>query len=193
MTNTLFRDLLLAILATIAAMLIIMLPHINPVATGERTKDVDAPGDVMVEIFWPLYNTDVDLWVRAPGDIPVGYSNKGGAVFNLLRDDLGNRGELTPYNREIAISRGLVPGKYVVNIHLYRNPANILPIPVTAVVSVKMADGTTRTILQTVFELISEGQEVTLFRFDLDENGGLVPGSVDAVNVPLRSSYKVGE
>jgi xanthosine utilization system XapX-like protein len=29
--------------------------------------------------------------VQAPGDVPVGYSNKSGGVFNLLRDDLARK------------------------------------------------------------------------------------------------------
>ena len=33
-------------------------------------------------------DVDIDLWVKAPDDIPVGYSNQGGLFFNLLRDDL---------------------------------------------------------------------------------------------------------
>ena len=51
-------------------------------------------------------DADVDLWVQAPGDISVGYSNKGSAVFNLLRDDLGKRVDVTGLNYETSYSRG---------------------------------------------------------------------------------------
>ena len=78
----------------------------------------------MVEANWPPeLDSDVDLWVQAPGDVPVGYSNKGGAVFNLLRDDLGQQLDLSGLNYETAYSRGIVPGEYTVNLHLYRNRA----------------------------------------------------------------------
>ena len=39
-----------------------------------------------------------DLWVQAPGDLPIGYSNKSGGVFNLLRDDLGKAKDMTDGN-----------------------------------------------------------------------------------------------
>ena len=57
----------------------------------------------MIEARWPdAVDADVDLWVQAPGDVPVGYSNKGGAIFNLLRDDLGTRADATGINYEIS-------------------------------------------------------------------------------------------
>jgi hypothetical protein len=39
-----------------------------------------------------------DLWVQAPGDLPIGYSNKSGGVFNILRDDLGKAKDMTDGN-----------------------------------------------------------------------------------------------
>ena len=55
-----------------------------------------APGNVIIEAQWAdKLDADVDLWVQAPGDVPVGYSNKSGAVFNLLRDDLGRAHDIT--------------------------------------------------------------------------------------------------
>ena len=92
----------------------------------------------MVEANWPPdLDSDVDLWVQAPGDVPVGYSNKGGAVFNLLRDDLGQQLDLSGLNYESSYSRGIVPGEYTVNVHLYRNRAAVAAVPVTVVVSTK--------------------------------------------------------
>src|SRR2546421_487736 len=56
----------------------------------EQSKGQTPPGNVIVEMFWDkAIDADVDLWVQAPGDVPVGYSNKSGVIFNLVRDDLG--------------------------------------------------------------------------------------------------------
>ena len=68
----------------------------------------------------PTLKSVVDLWVKAPDDIPVGYSNRGGLFFNLLRDDLGVYKDPTPINYEVAYSRGINPGEHIVNLHLYR-------------------------------------------------------------------------
>jgi hypothetical protein len=125
--------------------------------------------------------------VQAPGDIPVGYSNKGGAVFNLLRDDLGRRADATEMNYEVSYSRGIPPGEYVVNLHLYRNTAQVSPVTVTVVASVKKnVAESARQVLSTRVGLPREGQELTVFRFKLDEAGELVPGSVGSLQRPLR-------
>jgi hypothetical protein len=71
---------------------------------------------------WPdAADTDVDLWVQGPGDVPVGYSNKGGRLFNLLRDDLGLQSDAAKINYESSFSRGIVEGEYVINVHLYKS------------------------------------------------------------------------
>jgi hypothetical protein len=175
-------------LAGFIAMVILMLPHLNP--RGEAAQaDTQAPGNVIVEARWPdELDSDVDLWVEAPGDVPVGYSNKGGAIFNLLRDDLGTRVDATDINYEVSYARGIVAGEYIVNVHLYRNPANVLPVPVTVVASVKKTpDARARQLLASKVELVREGEELTVYRFRLDEHGDLEPGSVHSLQHGLRS------
>ncbi len=184
-----FRDLITLALAGFVACVVLILPHINPAKARPRPDGLEPPGNVVVEIRWPdAIDADVDLWVQGPGDVPVGYSNKGGRLFNLLRDDLGHRGDVSGLNYEVAYSRGVVPGEYVVNLHLYRNPGQVLPIPVTVVASVKPSVGeSARQLVATTVELDREGQERTAFRFRLDARGGLVAGSVHDLEVPLRA------
>jgi hypothetical protein len=168
---------------------VLLFPHINPKAQASRGES-GAPGNVMIEANWPPeLDSDVDLWVQAPGDMPVGYSNKGGVVFNLLRDDLGQRADATKMNYEVSYSRGMPPGEYTVNLHLYRNTARVSPIPVTVVASVKKsAQESARQLVAAELDLTREGQEVTIFRFRLGEQGDLVPGSVNSLQRPLRSA-----
>lgn len=186
--GTVFRDVIMLALAGFVAMVMLLLPHIQP--PGEANEDTtDPPGNVIIEMRWPDgLDSDVDLWVEAPGDQPVGYSNKGGLIFNLLRDDLGKRADATGMNYEVSYSRGIVPGEYTVNVHLYRNTAQVLPIPVTVVTSVqKNARESARQLLATRIELSREGQELTVFRFQLSEDGELVPGSVHSLQRGLRA------
>lgn len=190
-SGTVFRDVIMLALAGFVALVILMLPHLNP--PGEqKAEDMDPPGNVIVELRWPDdMDSDIDLWVQAPGDKPVGYSNKGGAIFNLLRDDLGRRADATGMNYEVSYSRGIPPGEYTVNVHVYRNPSRTYPIPVTVVTSVKKTTKeSAKQILASKLELNREGQEHTIFRFQLDEGGNLVPGSVHNVRRPLRSWKK---
>lgn len=187
-TGTVFRDTIMLALAGFVALVILMLPHLNPKA-AKTAENTEPPGNVIIEARWPNeIDTDVDLWVQAPGDIPVGYSNKGGAVFNLLRDDLGQRADATKMNYEVSYSRGVSPGEYTINVHLYRNIARVTPIPVTIVASVKKTvQESARQLLATKVELRREGQELTVFRFRLDERGDLVPGSVNSLQRPIRN------
>ena len=186
--STVFRDVIMLALVGFVAMVILMLPYIHP--PGAKASDqVAPPGNVIVEIRWPdQIDADVDLWVQAPGDRPVGYSNKGGRVFNLLRDDLGNRNDATGLNYETSYSRGIVAGEYTVNVHLYRDSARIYPVPVTVVTSVNRSPQQhTRQLLASKVALSHEGEETTVYRFRLTADGKLVPGSVHNLFKELRT------
>jgi hypothetical protein len=186
-SDTVFRDVVMLALAGFVVVVIMLLPHLNP--PGARTADdTPPPGNVIVEVRWPdEIDADVDLWVHAPGDVPVGYSNKGGAVFNLLRDDLGNRADITGLNYETSYSRGIIPGEYTVNLHLYRNSSGTFPVAATVVASVKRsADVAARQLLASKVLLVREGEELTVYRFRLTDAGALVAGSVHSLQKPLR-------
>jgi hypothetical protein len=89
------------------------------------------------------------------------------------------------------LARGIVPGEYTVNVHLYRDRAAVADVPVTVVVSTKVGiDTPVRQILMSKVDLQREGQERTVFRFRLTEAGTVVPGSVDSLQRPLRSGTK---
>ncbi len=187
-TGTVFRDVIMLALLGFVAIVLLLLPHLKPPTKTKETAST--PGNVIVEINWPrAINADVDLWVEAPGDVPVGYSNKGGRFFNLLRDDLGHHSDVTDVNYEVSYTRGLPTGDYTVNLHLYENHMDVYPVPVTVVVSVKNSlNGVVKQVLKGSAQLLHRGQEKTMFRFSLTEGGKLVPGSVHDLPRPLRSA-----
>lgn len=188
-TGTVFRDTIMLALAGFVAIVILVLPFINPKA--KQSEDADrAPGNVVIEIQWQDgLDADVDLWVQAPGDTPVGYSNKGGKSFNLLRDDLGKISDVTDLNYEIAYSRGIPAGEYTVNVHMYRAGQTQFPLPVKIVASVKSSpEESTRQLLTTTVMLTRENEEITAFRFRLDGKGNLARGSVHSLQKPLRAA-----
>lgn len=188
-SGTVFRDTIMLALAGFVSIVILLLPFINPEAK-QAVGETKAPGNVIVEIQWPDgLDADVDLWVQAPGDVPVGYSNKGGKIFNLLRDDLGKAADVTDLNYEMSYSRGVPTGEYVVNVHMYRGVSISYPVPVQVVVSVKQSpNAETKQLLTTTVDLQRENQEVTAFRFRLSDRGELVPGSVNSLFRELRTA-----
>jgi hypothetical protein len=187
---TVFRDVIMLALAGFIMLVLLLLPHINPRATPQ--DPTPRPGNVMVELRWPdELNVDVDLWVQAPGDVPVGYSNQGSAIFNLLRDDLGHINDATDLNYEFSYSRGVPAGEYTVNLHLYRNLANVYPVPAFVAVSVKNSPNLpAQQILSTKLNLLHEDEELTALRFKLDEEGRLLSGSVHNLPRPLRATAR---
>lgn len=187
--DVVFRDVITLALCGFVAVVIMMLPHLHPPGKKQES-DAEPPGNVLVELRWPDDNcADVDLWVQAPGDIPVGYSNKGGQIFNLLRDDLGCRSAGDTLNLETVYSRGFPPGEYTINAHLYRLNGGTLPVPLNLSVGVKASStSSTKDLLYTNAELTREGQEITLVRFKLDKDGALVPGSMHNLQRNLRAA-----
>ena len=186
--GTVFRDVITLALCGFVAVVILLLPHLNPKQEAQAAVASAVPGNVMVEARWAdELDTDIDLWVQAPGDVPVGYSNKSGVIFNLLRDDLGRNADPTQLNYEVSYSRGVPPGEYAVNLHMYRNKSKVSPVKVTVVTSVKKPNSeSAKQILTSSIDLMAENQETTVYRFKLTDAGELVPGSVNSLPKPLR-------
>jgi len=186
--NVSFRDMLFLLVFAYLVIGAVALAHVRK--KQEEVSGATPPGSVIVDIHWDdKIDADVDLWVQAPGDVPVGYSNKAGMIFNLLRDDLGHSGDPVSMNYEISYGRGLWPGEYTVNAHLYRSADGRFPVPVTAKVQVRSSDGIVKNLLQSVVQLDHVGQETTVFRLQLDDKGHLVPGSLNRIHKDLRAAW----
>ena len=189
--DVVFRDVILLALTGFISMVILLIPFVNPPTEEESSST--PPGNVIVELFWDdKRDVDIDLWVQAPDDIPVGYSNKGGLFFNLLRDDLGIYKDNSPVNYEVSYSRGISDGVYIANVHLYReDKAPFKPILAELLVSVVDPDSNKRKqILRTSKKLEEIGKEITVFQFELDKKGKLNKNSINNKYVMLRSGNK---
>jgi hypothetical protein len=186
--NVSFRDMLFLLVFAYLVISAVALAHVAK-HDQEQSKGAAPPGNVIVEMWWQRnLDDDVDLWVQGPGDVPVGYSNKSGIIFNLLRDDLGRGGDPNSMNYEVAYGRGHSPGEYVVNAMLYRNRDQHYPVPTTIKVSLQNTQGRVQQVLESHVDLQFEGQETTVFRFTLDDKGNLVQGSVNRIHKELRSA-----
>lgn len=186
-SGTLYRDAVTLMLIGFIAMVIWMLPYINPPVDADK---MEPPGSIIATIVWPEGNSDVDLWVDGPAEPkPVGYSNKGGLLWNLLRDDLGRTPDATPLNFEHAFTRGIVPGEYRINAHCYRCPE--APIEVSLEVSIKSsADSKMKTIGTSTIMLNTNHEEKTGLAFTINESDEVVPESLNTVYSPLRGGRK---
>ena len=183
-TLTVWLDTALLMLGGFVLMTILMITVVNQSAkakiSGERT-----PGNIIVEAQWqPKIDADVDLWVKAPGERAIGYSHMSGKYFNLLRDDLGN-----DLDYEVAYSRGMPDGEYIVDIHMYRAGAGVtFPLRVKVQASLRPnGQSVSRPLASTTVTLLHRGDEVTAFRFTLN-HGKLAPGSINNLYKELRDA-----
>jgi len=189
-TLTVWLDTALLMLGGFILMTVLMLSVVNPPAQSAETTGEQSPGNIIIEAQWAdALDADVDLWVSAPGDRPVGYSNKSGTIFNLLRDDLGKAQDITDFNYEVAYSRGMPAGEYIANVHLYRGLNVTYPVDVKLVATLKSnPDEIAQRLFTTTVQLRHENDQVTAFRFQLDGGGRVIPDSMNTLYKDLRTA-----
>lgn len=186
MLNTLFRDFALLVAMAFMFMVFVLVQHLNK---PTEVQGLAPPGNVVATINWPRGDIDIDLWVTGPGEPrPIGYSNVNGLLFNLLRDDQGEKPDLSGLNYENAYSRGAPPGEYIVNVHCFS--CEYGPVNVDVEVVVRKSSGRQAKIGVTRVQLLYEGDEQTAMRFTLDGEGDPVPGSINHLYRPLRVGTK---
>lgn len=187
-----YRDILFNTIIGLLMLIAVAFLLISVKKQLEANKTSTPPGNMIVHIVWPPGDTDVDLWVDGPGEIvPVGYSNKGGLLWNLLRDDLGTQPDATGINYEDAFTRGIIPGEYTINVHCYR--CYQVPLEVKTQVEINTGDPGKSAIVSLgnwTTKMVTNGQERTVVRFKLNEDGTIAPGSMQSTYKPLRSAQK---
>lgn len=194
MLDAIFRGAFFKILIMMFVFFILVLALLEQAKKQAESEDVNGnQSNMSVSINWPPGDTDVDLWMDAPfNPVPVGYSNKGGRTINLLRDDLGTSSDPDPLelNFENAYVRGLLPGRYTVNVHCYRCPITPVPIRVEVRTTSPLASGGLNSMLvyKGTINLNMQGQERTAVEFYLKDDGSLDPASITQVFRPLRSA-----
>lgn len=181
------NDLLNTLVACLLVIVAILIVQVKKSAEAE-TQSVP-PGSVSVYAFWrDGVNVDVDLHMASPDGEHVFFSHMADRIWNLLRDDLGTTGDNTPRNFENAYARGLIPGEYVINLHLYRGNATDLPITVDAEVRITTfdyANAQPNVIINKAVILTHQGDEQTVLRFTIGADGYLVPGSMSDLPVSI--------
>jgi hypothetical protein len=187
-----FRDVMLGIVGLLAAIVIILI--LQPKEPDKAAEDAErARGNIRVEVMWPdNMNIDIDTWGKAPNLPAVGYSNRNGVVLNLVRDDLGNYADISNRNYEVMFSRGLPQGEWVFNIHWFSNASRVISVPVTVLITITKDDTSgakdkPQQVVATTLTLRNVGQEITVIRFTLDEDGDLLTDSMTSLFKPIRS------
>ena len=174
-TNLAFLDVLFNTLLCFAALFALSFILINPSRTE---KNVEMKAEFVIVVTWPQeLDDDVDVYLEDPVGHLVAFMRREDGLMHLDRDDLGSRNDFIntpagrveyPQNREIVTIRGIVPGEYVLNVHMYSKKSMGASTPVTVLVDKINPYGTV--VVKTV-ELGNAGDEKTICRFVVDKEG----------------------
>ena len=102
--------------------------------------------------------------------------------MHLDRDDLGLANDTIylpdgslvkyPYNQEIMTIRGIIPGEWTLNVHLYRKNQHETSTPVT--IKMEKLNPFVRTIILKDIILEEQWDEATVSRFEMTNAGKIV-------------------
>ena len=170
-----FTDLLFNALLGFVVMFVLAVLLINPIA---KSGAVDAKAEFLITLSWPEgRREDVDLYVQDHAGEMVWFRSREAGLMHLDRDDLGERNDVievagrqvrNPLNQEIVSIRGILPGEYVVNLHLYRGDG---AQPVPATVKIEKLNPKVELVFFGLLTLIEQGDERTAARFSIGTDG----------------------
>jgi len=126
--RTAYIDLLINLLTGTVVLFILTTLLIAPIT--KNNEGIKKNADYVISLEWPTdIDCDVDLWVRDPQNNIVSYKFLEAGLMYLERDDMGKRRSvyevdgkkiiIDPDNKEFVTLRGVFPGEYVVNLHVY--------------------------------------------------------------------------
>jgi hypothetical protein len=176
-----FIDMLFNTLIGFVFLFIVAWLLINP---DNQKKNTDAKGEFLITVTWPDKNLDdIDTWVQDPTENIVSFYKKESGFMHLDRDDLGSIGDSITRedgsvtevhtNREVVTIRGIIPGEYVVNLHMYSKRTTE---PTTATVDIVKLNPYS-TVGNFKVLLTETKQEVTVLRFEVDATGKITDTS----------------
>lgn len=146
----------------------------------EKNNKVESKAEFMITVTWDKNSSnDVDTYIEDPLGNLVFYRAKEKGLMHLDRDDygltndtiiMGDGKTVTVHeNREIVSLRGIIPGEYIVNVHMYSERDKAQKTQVT--VKIEKINPAFKTIAMKEVELGTIGDEKTAFRFTLDNVG----------------------
>lgn len=161
-------------------MFVALIPHKDSDGKGQRA------GTMCFELYWSdAINEDIDMWVKGPDGIPIGYNNKNGVQFDLLRDDLGFQLDLSGKNAEITCARQVVPGSYTMNAYWFADhntPPMTGGVDVEGYLSIELDNSEKNTKRQEIkmhAHIDFATHEVTTMQFIIGDDLGIVASSVN--------------
>ena len=188
---TSFIDKLFIMIIVFLAIAILALILMSPIV---KKKDIETKAEFIISMDWPVGDVDVDIWIRTPNGDLAYYHQKDQGFVSIERDDTGIVNDfiilddgvviVNPINHETVTFRGIEPGEYTVNIHLFRHGDfpqynKVLPNPVPVVIQMQKINPKLIIFYQAKKLLITTKQELHLVKFTIDANGEITSVRTD--------------
>lgn len=174
-------DILFNTLLAFVFLFMIAFMLINP----PNNKKIDPKAEVMIVLEWNEKSfDDIDLWALLPNDKAVGFRSREQDGAHLERDDLGivndyvmtEKGTKYNYlNREVIVLRETMNGRYVVNVHYYRNNEYSYPdldaedkSPIKCKITIIKLNPQYTEVYRGEVMIEKVGQELTAVQFDIN-------------------------
>lgn len=153
----------------------------------QQDAKVQSKAEFVITVEWPHnHNDDVDSYMEDPvGNICFFRAREEG-LMHLDRDDLGWSNDTivladgTRYqvneNKEILTIRGIIPGEYVVNAHMF---GKRIPEVTEVTIKLEKLNPQVKTLAIKKVKLYQSGEEQTAFRFTLNPRGDVIELKTD--------------
>ena len=185
-----FVDLLFNVFLGFVALFFIALMMINPVS---NKKSIEMKAEFIIKVTWPENaKDDVDSYLEDPAGNILFYNARDVGLMHLDRDDLGHLNDsvvlangdkvILKENREIVTIRGIIPGEYVFNVHLFSRNNKSAGEEYEPEEGMGLVDVTVEVLKLNPYKIISinklvledSGDELTVLRFTLDKEGKVI-------------------
>lgn len=173
-----FLDVLLNLVCGLTALFVLSFLLIS--IENKKSQNLESKAEFVITVEWDKDSEyDVDSYCEDPLGNLVAFMRREQGLMSLNRDDTGFGGDRinTPngtyeykINREQVQIRGIIPGEYTFNVHLYSNRGNSDPIKVYVKLE-KMNPYSIQAAKEV--ELNHVGHEITVFRFTVNEDGNI--------------------
>ena len=144
-----------------------------------KPSRIETKAEFVITLTWDDEGKDdIDLWLQDPHGNLIFFMQKEGGLAHLDRDDLGKDNDAIysidgktisySFNQEITTIRGIIPGEWTVNVHMY---AKKQEEPSNVIVKIEKLNPVVVLIYMDKFTLSRAWEERTVLRFIMDEHG----------------------
>lgn len=165
-------------------------------------KNADVVAEFIISVDWtqtPVVpnKDDIDVYLEDPVGNICWYKKQTAGLLSLDHDDTGSYSDTimvdgkkveVPYDKEFVTIRGIIPGEYTLNVHMFTKRA---PGPTKVKVGIDKVNPKVKTVFIKELELTNMWEEQTVARFTLDAEGNISNITSLAKNLAAEQPHNI--